>query len=89
MKTIIHVNRSLIALNIKRPTNPLPIYTVKTEGSNVYGYSVEILGPSRFVDSRSTPQLSCGARAWLETDSEVVIEGAMTWDAVQLLKNTE
>lgn len=79
-KTIIHVNRRVMAQNIKRPHDPLPVYTVKQGKSNRYGYAVEILGPSQMVDIRTAGQLSCGARAWLETQSPVRVLGEMSWD---------
>ena len=46
--------------------------TVKTSKENIYGSDVTILGESRVVYSPNKP-LSCGARVWIETDSEVII----------------
>lgn len=86
MKTIIHVNRQLIAANIKRPNDPLPVYTVKQGESNTYGYGVNILGPSTLVDIRDSEQLVCGARAWIETNADVEIVNPMTWQQVQDMK---
>ena len=87
MKTIIHVNKQLIAQNINRPDNKkLPVYTVKTGKNNAYGYGVEILGPSRLVDVRDACQLSCGARAWIETDSKVKVIGKMSFKDVKKLR---
>jgi hypothetical protein len=86
-KTIIHVNRQHIALNLKRHDKPqLPVYTVKRGSKNTYGYSVKITGPCVLVDPRESGQLSCGARAWIETDSPVEVIGAMTFQDVQKLK---
>ena len=51
-----------------------PVITVKTYKSNTYGHEVEILGNSKVVYSPDNP-LSCGARVWIETDSEVIIDG--------------
>ena len=71
MKTIVHVNQSVIRANLK--TGALdPVLTVKTYKSNTYAHEVEILGPSRVVYSPDKP-LSCGARVCVETEGEVRI----------------
>ena len=64
-----HVIRS----NKKNGTND-PVITVKTYMSNTYGHEVDILGNSKVVYSPDKP-LSCGARVWIETDSEVLVDG--------------
>ncbi len=64
-----HVIRS----NKKNGTND-PVITVKTYKSNTYGHEVEILGKSKVVYSPDKP-LSCGARVWIETDGEVLVDG--------------
>jgi hypothetical protein len=48
-----------------------PVLTVKSYKSNIYAHEVEILGPSKIVYSPKKP-LSCGARVWIETESEVI-----------------
>ena len=85
MKTIIHVNRHFIAQNVNRK-DKLPIYTVKKGNKNTYGYGVNILGPSKLIDIRDSKKLSCGARAWIETNAEVEIIGSMTFDDIKKLK---
>jgi len=70
VKTIIHVNQHKIKANTKNGTND-PVLTVKTYKSNVYAHTAEIKGPSRIVHSADKP-LSCGARVWIETESEVI-----------------
>jgi hypothetical protein len=72
MKTIIHVNQHVIKNNAKTGVTD-PVLTVKTYKSNTYAHEVEILGPSRIVYSPDKP-LSCGARVWIETDSEVIVK---------------
>jgi len=62
-----------IRSNKKHGTNE-PVITVKTYKSNTYGHEVEILGNSKVVYSPDNP-LSCGARVWIETDSEVMVDG--------------
>ena len=64
-----HVIRS----NKKNGTNE-PVITVKTYKSNTFGHEVEILGKSKVVYSPDKP-LSCGARVWIETDGEVLVDG--------------
>ncbi len=71
MKTRIHVNQHAIRKN-KITGSREPVLTVKTYKSNVYAHSVKILGPSFIVYSPDAP-LSCGARVWIETDSEVMV----------------
>jgi hypothetical protein len=69
MKTRIHVNQHHIKANAKGAA--LPVLTVKTYKGNTTCNAVTINGPSRVVYSPSKP-LSCGARVWIETESEVV-----------------
>jgi hypothetical protein len=71
VKTIIHVNQHAVRRNIKAEVKE-PVLTVKTYKSNTYAHEVDIKGPSRLVYSSDKP-LSCGARVWLETESEVEI----------------
>ena len=70
MKTRIHVNQHVIKRNAKTGETE-PVLTVKQGRKNTYAHEVEILGPSRVVYSPEKP-LSCGARVWVETESEVV-----------------
>ena len=85
-KKIIHVNRHFIAINAKLGQPVLPCYSVKTGGRNRYGFEINIKGPSKLVDTRTCSQLSCGARAWIETDAQVEIVGEMTFAEVKQLK---
>ena len=71
MKKRIHINQHKIRANKKYGTND-PVITVKTYKSNDYAHDVHILGESRIVYSPNKP-LPCGARVWVETDSEVII----------------
>ena len=70
MKTRIHVNQHKIRANKKHGTND-PVITVKTSKSNTYGHEVIINGSSKVIYSPDKP-LSCGAKVWIETESEVV-----------------
>jgi len=68
----IHVNQHRIKANKKYNLND-PVITVKTSKSNTYGHEVVINGPSKVIYSPDKP-LSCGARVWIETESEVKIK---------------
>ena len=70
MKTRIHVNQHIIRKNYKNNENE-PVLTSKTSKSNEYAHEVEILGPSKVIYSPNKP-LSCGAKVWIETESEVI-----------------
>ena len=71
MKTKIHVNQHVIRSN-KKNGEKKPVLTVKTYKSNTSAHEVEINGPSKVIYSPDKP-LSCGARVWIETESEVVV----------------
>ena len=71
MKTKIHINQHKIRANKKHGTND-PVITVKTSKSNTYGHEVIINGSSKVIYSPDKP-LSCGAKVWIETESEVVV----------------
>lgn len=72
MKTLIHVNQHIIKKNAKTGQRTPPL-TVKTYKSNTRAREVFIAGPCRVVYSPDDP-LSCGARVWIETDSEVLVD---------------
>lgn len=74
---IIHVNRQHIAMNAK-DGGDRPVYTVKmSDGRTRYAREVEINGPSRMVyDDR---QLTCGARAWIETTAKLNLIDEMSF----------
>lgn len=73
---IIHVNRQHIAMNAKDGKNR-PVYTVKDKGKTLYAREVVINGPSKLVYNGE--QLACGARAWIETSSDIQLIDEMTF----------
>lgn len=75
-KHIIHVNRQHIGMNAKDDGNR-PVYIVKTGSTTRYAREVLIDGPSKLVYDGT--QLKCGARAWIETDSELVLVDEMNF----------
>ncbi len=70
VKTRIHVNQHRIKANAKNGTCD-PVLTVKTYKSNDYAHEVIVSGPCRVVYRPDAP-LPCGARVWIETDSETI-----------------
>jgi hypothetical protein len=72
-KSIIHVNQHVIKRNNKTGDRE-PILTVKQGRKNTYAHEVAIHGPSSVVYSPDKP-LSCGAKVWIETESEVEFIG--------------
>lgn len=78
--TIIHVNRQHIAMNAKDGKDR-PVYTIKKNGTIRYAKEVYIIGPSKLVYNGS--QLSCGARAWIETDGPIELIGETTFKEVR------
>ena len=72
-RTIIHVNQHVVRKNGKTGSRD-PCLTVKRGRTNTYATAAEVLGPCRVVYSPDCP-LSCGAKIWIETDSEVRLEG--------------
>jgi len=73
--TRIHINQHIIRRNAKTGERQ-PVITVKSGRTNTYATAVEVLGPCRVVYSPDHP-LACGAKVWIETDSEVRLEGAV------------
>lgn len=71
-KTICHVNQHVIKANGKTGARN-PVLTIKQGRRNRYAHEVEILGPSRLVYRPDRP-LPCGARVWIETYAEVLLD---------------
>lgn len=82
-KYIIHVNRQHIGMNAKDGGNR-PVYTIKHRSKVIYAREIEISGPSKLVYNGK--QLSCGARAWIETDSDIKIIDEMTFKEARAAK---
>ena len=76
MKSIIHVNRQHIGMNAKDGGNR-PVYTIKQDGKTKYAREVQINGPSKLIYNGD--QLKCGARAWIETESDLTLIDEMTF----------
>ena len=72
-KTIIHINRNIIQQNAKHGRSD-PVCRVQNGKSVNYCMEVEIEGPSRMVYRPDNPR-PCGAKLWIETESDVVLKG--------------
>lgn len=73
MQRIIHVFQQRIRRNIRlAPELREPPVIIREGRRRRYGNTVAIDGPCRVVYSPDQP-LSCGARLWIETASEVTI----------------
>lgn len=75
MKKIIHVNQHVIRANKKNGSTD-PVLTVKTYKDNTYAHEAVIRTKTgeevaRVVYSPDKP-LSCGARVWVETETNNV-----------------
>ena len=84
MKKYIHINRNIIQQNEKHGRE-LPVCRVQEGSKARYGSAVEIHGPSRMVYKPDKP-LSCGAKLWIETDSEISITDECTYKDIQSMK---
>ena len=71
MITRIHVNQFHIR-NYTKTGSSEPVFRCKTYMSNDYAHVVHIVGPCKIIYSPDKP-LACGARVWIETNSEVKI----------------
>jgi|TARA_R100001143_G_scaffold44768_1_gene40131 hypothetical protein len=76
LKRRIHINQHTLRRNQKTGERK-PVISCKTYKENIYTNSVKILGPSKVVYSPDKP-LSCGARVWIETTSEVIVDAKRT-----------
>ena len=73
MRYIIHINRNIIQQNAKRGENK-PVCRVQCGKDVRYCMEVDIKGPSRMVYRPDNPR-PCGAKLWIETDSDVELIG--------------
>ncbi len=83
MKQIIHVNQHKIKKNTKHGTDE-PVLTCKTYKENLYAHEAvlrtkEGVEIARVIYSPHKP-LSCGARVWIEVDTDNVDLETILWD---------
>jgi hypothetical protein len=70
---IIHINRNIIQKNAKQKESK-PVCRVQKGNDVRYCMEVNIKGPSRMVYRPDNPR-PCGAKLWIETDSDVELIG--------------
>lgn len=68
---IIHINRNVIQANAKHGKAD-PVCRAEENGEVQYCMEVHIHGPSKMIYSPNKPR-PCGAKLWIETDSEVTM----------------
>ena len=75
MKKIIHVNQHKIRKNTKEGTDE-PVLTIKTYKDNKYAHEAVMKSKDGLVLGkviyRPHKPLSCGARVWIELDTNIV-----------------
>ena len=71
MRAQIHVNMHTIRRNHKTGERE-PVITWKTYKKNTYHYSIILEGKHGPIEVKYSPDkpLSCGARVWIETDTD-------------------
>lgn len=69
-KTIIHVNRNVLASNKKHGKND-PAIIIREGKKRTYCYEVEI-APGILMVHREDEPLDCGARCWLEFEGNII-----------------
>jgi hypothetical protein len=68
----VHVNKNVIASNLKHGRNEPPIAIRRTKtGAAEYAHEVRLIGEARVVYRPDQP-LKCGARLWIEADDAVI-----------------
>jgi len=70
---IIHINKNIIQQNAKHDRSE-PVCRVEESGIVKYCMEVVISGPSRMVYRPNKPR-PCGAKLWIETDSDIELIG--------------
>lgn len=71
MKTIVHVNRNVLASNNKHGKND-PAIIIRRGKKRVYCYEAE-LAPGVKIFHKQNEPLDCGAKVWLTVDGEVKV----------------
>lgn len=86
---IVYINTVNIQRNVKYDKPILPTYIIKLgPKEKMYTYSVDVLGPSKFVDSRTNAPMHGGARVWLVTSGNVIINGMMDYAESEEIRKT-
>lgn len=83
---IIHINKNIIQFNAKHGTT-FPVCRVEEGKKVTYCMEVEIYGPSKMV-YRPECARECGAKLWIETDSEIRMLYPKTYAQFREMKAT-
>jgi hypothetical protein len=70
---VIHINRNIIQQNARRKESK-PVCRVQKDNDVRYCMEVNIKGPSKMVYRPDDPR-PCGAKLWIETESDVELIG--------------
>jgi hypothetical protein len=77
----IHINQHLIRHNARHQTT-FPVCRIEEGGVSTYCQEVRVHGPSTLVYRPDTP-LPCGAKVWIETDSEVELIAPVAYASIR------
>lgn len=80
----VHVNKHKIAANLKGAEHT-PVLAVRVGRKVYYGDVVHIHGPSHLIDAEQVDRkpLSCGARVYLMTKSEISVKQPEGWTHIE------
>lgn len=89
MLTLIHVNRSIIAHNVKYNTD-YPVYRINKNNKTFYckSFTIKNGGWVEGIANFKTP-LKCGARVWLETYDDVTMHDIMAFKLIREKMNLD
>jgi len=86
-QNVININRQLIGKKMDDGKYAPPI-SVKCRNENTYTDRIYIPGPCFLIYDFENPQSECGARAWLLTHDEPIIENGCTFQEI-MAKNPQ
>ena len=69
----IHINRHVMARNKKQQENKPAIGIEQVGAAKRYAHTVQIDGPAVVIHNETRP-LKCGARCWVETSANLILE---------------
>lgn len=68
----LHVSQPNIRAN-RKDGGTRPVLSISTSSGTFHGDLIEIRGPSKLIYRPDRP-ISCGARVWVETRAEVIVD---------------
>jgi len=84
----VHINKQAVSWN-RTSKHDVPCVIVREgkRGKPRYCRGCELPGPSRVV--QSDVALPAGARVWMETEVEPVLDGEMSWEELTVMRKSE